>query len=368
MEAFQREDKPVTKQKENTVVYNEYEGGKYLGRQNNPYYLLVKGPESGVIHPETVEIRHWAFGKLQNLRSVIVPESVRRIGVSAFKECPNLEEVHLPEQLEEIPLYAFTDCVRLHDINIPVSLKMLGGDAFRNCVSLKQIHIPYETEIGTGTFYGCTQLADENKLVIVNGILMQDYRYLSDVTIPEGIWKIDPYAYGDSNGECYGYRKIRYDQFYHENREKIRTITLPSTLKELGPGAFRYCDNLEHVELNEGLEIIWSSAFAGCMKLRSVEIPHSVKIVCVYAFAYCKNLETVILHSGIENLPSCAFEGSSNINEIIVPESWDRIPGFRRVLRSEKGKRESAWYKEAIRQEKDEIARILHLIKRTGKD
>ena len=358
----------MTKQKENTVGYNEYEGGKYLGRQNNPYYLLVKGPESGVIHPETVEIKQWAFGKLQNLRSVIVPESVRRIGVAAFKECPNLEEVHLPEQLKEIPCGAFAECVKLHDINIPGSLKELGSDAFRHCVSLKPLHIPSETEIGTGAFYGCTQYADENKLVIVNGILMQDYRYLSDVTIPEGIWKIDPYAYGDSSGEVCDHHEIRYDQYFYENREIIRTATLPSTLKQLGSGVFQNCFNLESVELNEGLEEIGAEAFAGCINLRSVEIPHSVKMMYVYAFAYCKNLETIVLHSGIENLPSCVFKGSNNIKEIIVPRSWKRIPGFRRSLRSGKGERERRWYKEAIRQEKDEIARILHTIKRIGKD
>ena len=50
--------------KEAAENYNEYEGGKYKGRDHNPYYLLVKGSESGVIHPDTVKIGPWAFGKI----------------------------------------------------------------------------------------------------------------------------------------------------------------------------------------------------------------------------------------------------------------------------------------------------------------
>ena len=50
-------------------------------------------------------------------------------------------------------------------------------------------------------------------------------------------------------------------------------IKLPSTVTEVGQGAFKGCTNLREVELNEGLEKIGYGAFYRCTSLPSIKLP-----------------------------------------------------------------------------------------------
>lgn len=75
----------------------------------------------------------------------------------------------------------------------------------------------------------------------------------------------------------------------------LRTVKLPSTIKQLGEGAFRGCASLESIVLPEGLETIGLTAFSGCQLLQSVNIPNSVKEIKNYAFSNCSALSELIL-------------------------------------------------------------------------
>jgi len=95
------------------------------------------------------------FTECHNLKEVIIPESVIKIGEHAFKSNVGLEKVVLPSGLLELSFAAFTGCKNLKEINLPEGLKVIGEDCFYNCKSLKQIQLPSQIEtVGVSVFYG----------------------------------------------------------------------------------------------------------------------------------------------------------------------------------------------------------------------
>ena len=56
----------------------------------------------------------------------------------------------------------------------------------------------------------------------------------------------------------------------------IKSVKIPTSVKQIGECAFDGCHQLEAVELHEGLEFIGESAFAGT-GIKSIKIPASVE-------------------------------------------------------------------------------------------
>ena len=55
---------------------------------------------------------------VNNIKRVIIPDSVKRIGSDAFYDCKSLESIQLPPNLEEIGSWAFGSCINLLSILI----------------------------------------------------------------------------------------------------------------------------------------------------------------------------------------------------------------------------------------------------------
>ena len=70
-----------------------------------------------------------------------VPEGVEEIGESAFRSCYSLKTVSLPQSLRRIGKYAFFGC-DLEQIDLPNGLKELGSFAFEGCNALQQLVVP----------------------------------------------------------------------------------------------------------------------------------------------------------------------------------------------------------------------------------
>lgn len=77
---------------------------------------------------------------------VVVPAGIRKIGFEAFgKNEPGksaLETVILPDGLEEIGMSAFAFCDQLQFVNLPDSLIKIDNSAFWSCKKLTEIRIP----------------------------------------------------------------------------------------------------------------------------------------------------------------------------------------------------------------------------------
>lgn len=104
-------------------------------------------------------------------------------------------------------------------------------------------------------------------------------------------------------------------------------LSLPSTLKKIGGGAFRECKFTCNLILPEGLEIIDNSAFCGCDNLYGeLHLPSSLKTLKEWAFNHCKNLTgSLVIPQGIKvieeyTFSDCGFDGS-----LVLPDGITKI-------------------------------------------
>ncbi|MDE7384153.1 MAG: leucine-rich repeat domain-containing protein, partial [Anaeroplasmataceae bacterium] len=81
-----------------SLKYNEYDNGLYLGNDDNPYLLFVKTKNTLVnsvtIHSNAKFIYQSAFSGCSNLTSITIPKNVTSIGSSAFSGCNRLSNVN----------------------------------------------------------------------------------------------------------------------------------------------------------------------------------------------------------------------------------------------------------------------------------
>ena len=68
---------------------------------------------------------------------------------------------------------------------------------------------------------------------------------------------------------------------------------------EICIGAFHSCDNLRHVVLMDGIEIIGATAFSCCTHLKSITLPDTIKYIGDNAFANCHQLRYTDPREGV---------------------------------------------------------------------
>jgi tetratricopeptide (TPR) repeat protein len=116
-------------------------------------FFKERPPESVIIPRSVTEISDGAFYRA-GLKTISIPDSVTRIGKSAFSECFILESVIIPDSVTSIGDSAFSSCRSLKSITIPDSVTSIGEEAFMECRLLKTITIPDSvTDIGSLAFY-----------------------------------------------------------------------------------------------------------------------------------------------------------------------------------------------------------------------
>lgn len=229
------------------------------GYNGDPYSLNIPAKLDGY---DVVAIDNMVFKSKARIRTVVMPDTLKKIGYHAFDSCVNLRSVVLPANLEEIDYGVFKNCTSLTSINIPKSLKKAG--AWNNVGGVFQ---------NTGLKY---------------------------VTFEEGITSIPENLFG----MC----------------ESLTNITIPDTVTEIGKEAFYYT-GLTEITIPDSVTLISTSAFNGCTNLNTVKMGNGVKTVKTYAFNGCTNLENVELSKNLETLEYAAFQGCSKLNSIWIPKS-----------------------------------------------
>lgn len=101
-----------------------------------------------------------ASGRAASARIIILPDSVRTIGSSAFAGSAALERVRLPGSLEGDILHStFKGCSALKEVRIPDGVAKIGTEAFMNCSSLRRVILPRSlASIGMAAFRDCAAL------------------------------------------------------------------------------------------------------------------------------------------------------------------------------------------------------------------
>ena len=93
----------------------------------------------------------------KNIKKVVIKKGVTAIADFAFKGCKKLKEIILPSTLKKIGVYAFEGCP-IKNITIPKSVKSIEPGAFAGS-SIKSITIPKTVKkLGEGVFGDCKKL------------------------------------------------------------------------------------------------------------------------------------------------------------------------------------------------------------------
>lgn len=130
---------------------------------DQPKHEIMKIPEKNEGRT-VVEIESEGFKLVEVFNTLIIPDTVKKIGATAFVFCPdlktlemgngveelgqdaflgckNLKTITLSNKLTEIPMGAFQNCA-IETVNIPSSVQSIKENAFAICESLKEVHIP----------------------------------------------------------------------------------------------------------------------------------------------------------------------------------------------------------------------------------
>ena len=141
-----------------------------LTEATNPPYINYN-ISSITIEAGVTSIGNYVFSGLQgSLGEVIIPDTVTRIGDSAFAGC-QFWEVKIPESVKTIGDGAFMGCKKLTDINIPQSVTSIGSGGIFFCYdALESVDLGSNIKvISENMFCGCESL--------------------KSVTIPDGVTK-----------------------------------------------------------------------------------------------------------------------------------------------------------------------------------
>ena len=198
-----------------------------------------------------------------------IPNSVARIGNSAFYQCGTLQSVEIPSSVTRIGDCAFEGCHILSSIQIPESVTTIGNQAFANCESLTSVTLTEGLEtIGDAAFDGCQKL--------------------ESIFIPSTVSSINPGtsltgAFSGNNGMLS--MVVSPDNPTYDSRDNCNAIIRTAT-NTLVAGC-------QATQIPTSVKRIGKTAFYFCSTLKSIEIPSSVTSIDEYAFAYCSGLTEV---------------------------------------------------------------------------
>ena len=100
---------------------------------------------------------HHLYIGAEEIKDLVIPNSVTTIGDYAFESCSGLTSVTIGNRVATIEDYAFSGCRGVTTVTIPNSVTTIGRSAFSGCTGLTSITIPNSvTTIGRSAFYECS--------------------------------------------------------------------------------------------------------------------------------------------------------------------------------------------------------------------
>jgi hypothetical protein len=106
----------------------------------------------------------------------------------------------------------------------------------------------------------------------------------------------------------------------------VTSVSIPSSITNIGEGAFTLCESLTNVTIANGVISIDRLAFDHCTSLGSVVIPDSVTSIGVGAFEWCTSLTGVYFQGNAPSLGLNAFYDDNKATVYYLPGTtgWDQ--------------------------------------------
>lgn len=327
--------------------------GWIIGTDNSTENLLANADVFAIQDADVVGIADYAFSNCIGLTNITLPKNVVYVGQMAFANCVNLMFLTVSDKVVSIGYGAFRNCISLIQATLGKNVETIEAYAFANCSNLRGDAVTMYnkiTSIGTYAFYKTAlwnmSVEDGTLMVVGDWVVGCPTGLSGNVVIPDGIVGIADYAFA----YCAG----------------LTQVTLPSSLRYLGAGAFYYCYNIDPIygvpllevvipedcaiteikpftfygaailtiDIPESVTKIGYSAFGGST-LFQVTIPDSVTEIDSFAFWACPLLSSVTLSKNITYIADRAFSASGNLKSIVIPSKVTYI-GERAFFRCSK--------------------------------
>ena len=211
------------------------------------------------------------------------------------------------------------ETVTYNSINYTVT--SIGAGAFEFSYDLKSVSIPHSvTSIKYDAFRysGLTSITIPNTIVCIDGYTFHQSYSLVEINVEDG-----NLYYSSEDGVLFNNNKtilIIYP------RGKIgASYTIPSSVTELGVGAFFECKNLTSITIPNSVTNIDDEAFGDCSGLTSITIPNSVTTIGDNAFASCSGLTSVLIPNSVTSIGDFAFSHCSGLTLVAIPYSVTSI-------------------------------------------
>ena len=210
------------------------------------------------------EIEHAAFID-SGLEKIILPDSIVHIGKLAFSSC-KLQSVIFGKSLKVIEDLAFDNNSNLKTVVIPKSVKRIGLNVFRSLygkgvqtISVHKDNQCYDSrdncnaiiETNTNTLViGCGRTSFPKTIKHIGRNAFYGCCCINDVSLPDSIETIGD----DAFCRC----------------ENLYKVNLPESITRIGPGAFSGCEKLTEIIFPKNVSYIGEYVLNGCKKLKSI--------------------------------------------------------------------------------------------------
>lgn len=293
--------------------------------------LLLKYPQNKDAEsydlPITVkEICNEACMKNRFIQKISLHSPLETIGEATFAECENLKEIVLPETLLKIKDEAFVNCISLENIVLPSKLKSnIDARTFQGCSSLSIIEVEennkkyaslngvlYNKKNGKLLIYpnnkSDTEFKIQNTITVLSKACFAGNKYLTKIYIPSTVSKIEDMVFDDMKKlECIEvdsenpnfsskdgvlYNKEETILLRCPMNKEIKEFCVPNGVERIGESAFADCLFIQKISLSKFLTSIEDFAISEMPRLKKIEVPCSLEYIGFGNFECCPQLET----------------------------------------------------------------------------
>lgn len=263
--------------------------------------ITANVPGEDLMIPEGIELICGQALQSKNYKSIVLPDSVRAIGGIAFANIEELERINIPKGVVFIEHNnPIGGCINLRDIRVDSPNYVIEND----CLYSSDHQILYASLFSGNEV---VEVHPDTTMIAGNAFWQ---RNVESIILPQGLSVI-------SGSGAFGYCN------------KIKEITIPDSVVEIGNCSFGWCKSLERISIPDSVMKLGSRVqkerprgmFQGCESLKFVTLPTKIEFIGESFFRGCSSLNQVTLPNSIVEIGACAFEGCSSLEEITIPSS-----------------------------------------------
>ena len=249
------------------------------------------------------------------LTRVTLPAATTVIGEAAFAGCSRLTTINMPATLDSIADFAFAGCTALTAIQLPASVTVVGYGAFMRCSSLASFKV-----------------ASSSRLRKLDATALMDCPALTTIKLGSSVKSLGERALAGT-----GIRTLDLTSSNHLAEigdwamvlTPVTSAKMPTSLTDLGDGAFLYATDLTEISLGGRLRQLNDFLLAGT-GLNNGLVLTGVSSFGDYVLYNVSNLSVVELPQTMTWLGTRSMAGMIGLKKLIsnaaeVPELGEKV-------------------------------------------